>query len=207
MIQWWNDLSLIQQIFGIIAIPSTVVLIIQTILVMIGVGEVEGDADVDFDADVGDAVDGAEASNGFAMISIRGVIAFLAVGGWTGVVLDSTGAHLAITIIIALVAGFLALLAVYLLMRMTGKLQDKGNIALKNAVGKAAKVYIAVPDTGKSGKVTLTLQGRFTECDAVTQSGKTINPGTIVTITGMADANTLIVEERTVEPMNNQKEV
>lgn len=195
MIEWWESLSLIQQIFGLIAIPSTVILIIQTILVMVGVGEVEGDVDVDFDADVADGTHVADSANGFALISVRGIIAFLAVGGWTGIVLESAGAHIAVTLIVSLSAGFLALLAVAWLMRMTSKLQDKGNISLKNAVGKTAKVYIAIPETGKSGKVTLTFQGRYTECDAVTQSGTTLTPGELVIVTGLADANTLIVKK------------
>jgi membrane protein implicated in regulation of membrane protease activity len=199
MIQWWESLSLIQQIFGLIAIPSTVILIIQTILVLVGVGEVEGDVDVDFDTDAADGSDVAESANGFALISVRGIIAFLTVGGWTGIVIDSFGAHIAITLMVSLLAGFLALVAVAWLMHLTSKLQDKGNIALKNAVGKTAKVYIAIPETGKSGKVTLTLQGRFTECDAVTQSGKSLTPGQIVVVTGLVDANTLIVKEAKIK--------
>ncbi len=199
MIEWWESLTLVQQIFGLIAIPSTVILVIQTILVLVGVGEVEGDADVDFDTDVPDGTDTAESANGFALISVRGIIAFLAVGGWTGVVIESAGAHVAVTLILSMVAGFIALFAVAWLMRMTSKLQDKGNISLKNAVGKTAKVYIAIPDTGKSGKVTLTFQGRFTECDAITQSGKTLMPGELVVVTGLADANTLLVQKAPAE--------
>jgi membrane protein implicated in regulation of membrane protease activity len=193
MLDWWKELTYIQQIFGLIAIPSTVILIIQTILVMIGVGEVEGD--VDMDGDAGDISDGAESANGFALFSIRGIIAFLAVGGWTGVVLDSFGAHVVITITVSLLAGAIALVGVALLMRMTAKLQEKGNIVLSNAVGKTAKVYITVPETGITGKVTLTLQGRFTECDAMTKAGKALHPGQLVRVIGTADDNTLIVEE------------
>ncbi len=193
MFDWWKELTFIQQIFGLIAIPSTVILIIQTILVMIGVGEVEGDVDIDGDA--GDISGGAESANGFALFSLRGIIAFLAVGGWTGVVLDSFGAHIAITITVSLLAGAIALIGVALLMKMTARLQEKGNIVLSNAVGKTAKVYITVPETGITGKVTLTLQGRFTECDAMTKAGKALLPGQLVRVIGTADENTLIVEE------------
>lgn len=193
MIQWWESLTLVQQIFGLMAIPATVVLIVQTILVLVGVGEVEGD--LDFDTDSGDFLDGVESSNGFALFSIRGIVAFFAIGGWTGVVTDAVGLHLAVTIIVSVVAGAVALIVVGLLMRATLKLQDKGNIALKNAVGKTAKVYITVPASGKTGKINLTLQGRYTECDAMTKSGKEFRPGQLVAITGMADSNTLIIDE------------
>ena len=36
MIAWWNDLSIVQQVFYLIAIPSTVILLIQTILLLFG---------------------------------------------------------------------------------------------------------------------------------------------------------------------------
>jgi len=111
------------------------------------------------------------------------------------VVLDSFGAHVGVTIAVALLAGAIALVTVAMLMRMTSKLQEKGNIVLSNAVGKTAKVYITVPESGIAGKVTLTLQGRYTECDAMTKSGKTFHPGQLVQVTGTADDNTLIVEE------------
>ena len=38
MIAWWNDLSIVQQVFYLIAIPSTVILLIQTILLLFGFG-------------------------------------------------------------------------------------------------------------------------------------------------------------------------
>jgi len=193
MIQWWESLTLVQQIFSLVAIPATVILIVQTIMVLIGVGEVEGD--LDFDTDSGGFLDGVESSNGLALFSVRGIVAFFAVGGWIGVVMDATGVHLAITLIVSVFAGTISLIGIGLLMRATLKLQDKGNIALKNAVGKTAKVYITVPATGKTGKVNLTLQGRYTECDALTKSGKEFRPGQMVEVTGMADSNTLIVDE------------
>ncbi len=38
MITWWNGLQLIQQIFAVMAIPATLILIIQTILLLLGAG-------------------------------------------------------------------------------------------------------------------------------------------------------------------------
>ena len=53
MIAWWNDLSIVQQVFYLIAIPSTVILLIQTILLLFGFGH-DSEADVDHDVDAGD---------------------------------------------------------------------------------------------------------------------------------------------------------
>ena len=38
MMEWWNALPLIEQVFYIIAIPSTLILLLQTILLLFGVG-------------------------------------------------------------------------------------------------------------------------------------------------------------------------
>lgn len=188
MFDWWESLSILQQVFGYVAIPATIVMIVQTILVIIGIGD--GDADMDVDLADGDVSDGVD---GLALVSIRGIVAFFAVGGWTGIVLGGTGIHIALVILISVVAGALALLTVGVILRSTRKLQDRGNIQLSNAVGKTATVYIAVPENGKSGKVNLTVQGRFSEFDAVTHSGKKLLPGQSVLVTGLENDNTLVV--------------
>lgn len=43
MLQWWESLTGLQQIFGCIAISATVILIIQTILTLLGLGHGAGD--------------------------------------------------------------------------------------------------------------------------------------------------------------------
>ena len=39
MIQWWNSLDTFARVYAFIAIPSTLVLIVQTILLMIGLND------------------------------------------------------------------------------------------------------------------------------------------------------------------------
>ena len=36
MINWWNNLDTVQQVFALIAIPSTLIMVIQTIMLVIG---------------------------------------------------------------------------------------------------------------------------------------------------------------------------
>ena len=38
MIEWWNSMDLVGQIFALIAVPSTLVLVVQTILLLVGIG-------------------------------------------------------------------------------------------------------------------------------------------------------------------------
>ena len=51
MLEWWNGLSLISRVFACIAVPATAVML-QTILLLIGIGG----GDSDFDPDGGDVV-------------------------------------------------------------------------------------------------------------------------------------------------------
>lgn len=46
MIAWWNNMDLVGQIFALIAIPSTLVLLVQTLLVLFG-GESDMDDGID----------------------------------------------------------------------------------------------------------------------------------------------------------------
>ena len=53
-IEWWNGLGTLLQVFYCIAIPATLVLLIQTVMMLIGMGD-DGDVDGIGDGDVGDA--------------------------------------------------------------------------------------------------------------------------------------------------------
>ncbi|MCE5236409.1 MAG: hypothetical protein ABFC62_08355 [Clostridiaceae bacterium] len=222
MAEWWDSLSAVQRVFAYFALPATLVLIIQSVLVLFGMGHDSADAghggvDVghahaDFGhahADVGHAHGGLghahahghedDGSDGFALFSIRGLVAFFSVGGWAGIVLDGAGAGLVLTVLASLAAGFAALYLVALLFRLTAKLQSSGNIELSNAVGKSAKVYIPIPGGERgTGKVTLTLQERFVECDALTRAPQGLKTGEFVRVTAVVNANTLVVEPEIV---------
>jgi len=45
MINWWDSLSMAAQVFALIAIPATLVLVIQTVLMLIGIGIEAADGD------------------------------------------------------------------------------------------------------------------------------------------------------------------
>ncbi|MEA5040172.1 MAG: hypothetical protein VB086_10095 [Clostridiaceae bacterium] len=217
MREWWEALSSLQRIFAFAALPATLVLVIQTVLVIIGLGNDTDTGDstsVDGIGDGPDGIDGIDAAggpdgteemdapddgtadggDGLALFSIRGIVAFLSVGGWTGIVLDGAGLPPILTVTLAISAGTAALYGIALLFREATRLQSAGNQLLSNAVGKTAKVYIRIPAGGKSeGKVTLTFQGRFSECGAVTTSDRDLKPGEFVRVVGMEDEDTLIV--------------
>jgi len=78
-------------------------------------------------------------------------------------------------------------------MRSFLKLESDGSLRIANAIGCAATVYIPIPG-GESapGKVTLTLQNRTVELDAVTR-GEPLPTGADVTIVDVRDDGVLEV--------------
>ena len=54
MVDWWNHLTLTQQVFAVFGIVGTAILILQTVLLLFGLGHdgMDSDADADIDADL-----------------------------------------------------------------------------------------------------------------------------------------------------------
>jgi len=198
---WWNSLGLIGQIMAGAAIPMTVIMLLQLVLMIIGIG-FGGDADTDADdADVEANYDTApsEASNSgntsvFRIFTIRGIVAFFAIGGWAGLAALTAGLHPFWALQVSLFAGVCALLLAAIAIKLALKMQTSGNINIKNAMSKEADVYIRIPSKrSDTGKVTMLLQERFVELDAVTDSDVDLMPNSKVKVVAITDGDCLVV--------------
>lgn len=191
MITWWNELLLIQQIFALIAIPSTFLIILQTVLMLIGIG---GDDAADADADL-DADDIEIPDDGLALFTVRGVSSMLCITGWVAVALLETSLPQGISIAIAILCGVATLIGMAYLMRAVYKLQSSGNIDVENCIGKIGEVYIPIPAAGNgSGKVNLTVQEKFSEFSAITTAGDQLKTGSFVRVVAVGPSGVLVVE-------------
>ena len=218
-IEWWSNLGIVLQIFYCIAIPATLVLLIQTIMMFIGIGDDgdigDGDIDADIDMDTDgidvpdDAPDGVfgedsvsetpDASGlvGLRIFTLRGIIAFFVVFGWVGVVMQEAGIHLAITLSVAAVSGFAMMVALAFLFKAVMKLRSDGNIDNRNAIGTSGKVYLTIPPARSGeGKVQVMLQGAFVERNAVTDEAEAIPTGTEIVVVGVSGQVDLIVKRK-----------
>ena len=203
---WWNELGLIGQIMACAAIPMTVVMLLQLVLMIIGVG-FDGDTDGDtgdVDIDEGGFETNAEtsppdskgdgSSSVFRVFTIRGIVAFFALGGWEGLAALAAGLHPFWAIQISLFAGVCALLLAAIVIRLALRMQASGNLNINNAISQIGDVYIRIP-SGRSnkGKVTLLLQERFVELDAVTDNDTDIMPNSKVEVVAVVDGDCLVV--------------
>ena len=211
MFEWWNSLSIATQIFYCIAIPASLVLLIQTILTFVGIGDnsdIDTDGVEDFasEADTPDGVYGdgdfddvadAEGMDGLRIFTIRGIVAFLVVFGWVGVAMDASGVSLFITLPVAFVCGLAMMLSLAFIFRAIMKLRSDGNTDNRNAVGTAGKVQLTIPParTGE-GKVHVMLQGAYVERNAVTDDDVAIPTGAEIIVVGVSGQTDLVVARK-----------
>ncbi len=207
-IEWWNSLGLASQVFYCIAIPSTLVLLIQTMLMFFGFeNDADGDLDVDLpDTDIDDGIFGDDAITespdlagleSLHIFTVRGIIAFLVIFGWVGVVLLEAGLHLLITLPIAAICGFAMMFIIAYLFRSVMKLRSDGTADNRNAVGAAGKVHLTIPPsrTGE-GKVHVMLQGAYVERNAVTDETESIPTGSEIIVIGLSGQTSLVVKRK-----------
>jgi hypothetical protein len=182
MADWWADLLFMEQIFFAFAIPATIVLVIQTVMLLIGIG---GD-----ETDIGDT----DGDGGLALFSVRGFVTFFTLFGWTGlVILQWTGDEI-LSVIIAFIAGALGMFITAYLFKKMASLAVSGTISLTNAVGKTATVYIRVPALrANRGKVNVVVQEKLIEVDAVTDEDTDLTAGKEVIVVGLTSADTVLV--------------
>lgn len=199
MLEWWNVLNLFQQIMVCIAAPATLLIIIQLILILIGFHTDDSFETGDTDNNIGGMTTDVINNEGFfnigglKILTIRGVLAFLSVGGWLALALAYTLSPL-MSSIIGILAGALISFLIAFAMHSAMKLQSSGNIDYTNAVSHTATVYIRIPPkrTGK-GKINITIQERFTEIDAVSDDEDYIDTGLPVNVISLIDDNTVLV--------------
>lgn len=170
---FWESLGLVGQIYFIIGCVASGLLLIQLILLLIGFS---GDSDVDLgDSDPSDG--------GLGIFTIKGLIAFFAIGSWVALAAFKGGLHWGWTIPIFFFSGALALVGVGFLYKYAYKLTSNGTMSPEQALGKTGEVYLTIPaNNGGAGKLTITIQGKSTEVDCITYDAEPIMTGQIATV-------------------------
>lgn len=170
------------------AVAGGTVLLGQAGLNLFGLG---GDTDVDADVDADD-LDAGDGSVSF--ISVRTLASFMTMFGLVGWLGTERGWGGIKTPLFALFSGASTMLIVAYLMYTFRKLVSSGNVDPQNAVGQTATVYLRIPGNHAGrGKVTVTLQGRSQQFDAVT-AGEALPTGADCRLVGLATEDTFEVE-------------
>lgn len=186
MVAWWQSLTGFGQVMASIAICGSVLLVLQIVLLCFGLG---GGADVDFDVD---APDFGEMFS-LKALTFRGATAFLAVGGWTALLLEGVLPTWAAGVLGA-VAGIATAFLMAWVYSLFKRFETSGNVETEECVGKTALVYIPIPASGAGkGKINITVHGTMLEVDAITREARQLSTNQKVVVVSKVDDTTLEV--------------
>ena len=191
---WWTALPLFEKILWCIAVPSSILTILQVILEIIGAGghnmDFQDGADLDL-SDIPDAHSGL--FQGFHWFSVKGLIIFFTAFSWLSIGLSRSGLPLIFSLMIGTVIGLTCMIFFGWLFLFLARMAESGNLRTENARYQYGRVYLKIPAnrTGK-GKVTVTVQGTSQELFALTD-GDEIPTGAPVLVIDILANDTLLV--------------
>ncbi len=186
---WWQGLLVAEKVYWIIAIPFTAVFIVMMVMTLIGGDFDSGSVDMDVDAEID-----SDHGIGFQYLSIKNLVGFFTLFGWTGIACLAAGRNMVFTIIVSLLAGLLMMTIMSTIVYLMGKLTEEGNLNLKNAIGKTATTYLSIPAERKGmGKIQMKVQG-FRTLDAITDEKEAIKTGAVVEVVDVIDNEILLVK-------------
>jgi len=188
----WGELSLLQQVYWVFAIPSTLIFLFILISTVIG-SDVDADVETDMDAALSDGD-----SIPFQFLSLKNIIGFFTMFAWSGLGFIEAGFSVPLTIALSVFCGILMMFAMATIFYFMSKLTESGNLNLNNAVGKSGEVYLTIPNARSGlGKVQITIQGSLQTLDAMTDDEQPITTGSIVTVLSIIEDQILVVKRYT----------
>lgn len=178
---FFENASALETLFWVIAIGSSVVFIIQAILMFVGFdsdSDFSG-GDTDFDAD------------GMNLVSVKTVACFLIGFGWTGAIFYPHMESKVILSIIAAAVGVTFMFLIAFLLRQVLRLSVDGTFTTGQTVGKVGEVYLRIPGGSEAGKVSVSHCGSVHELLAFSE--EEIETGAKVRIVRAVDGGSVFV--------------
>ncbi len=199
MVEFFKNLTGFEAVLWFIAVPTSIIFLLQTLMIFFGLDHHDGDMSHDFDHDNAQQ----DTGKSFGWFSFKNLINFFVVFAWAGISCIHAEMSHGLSLLIATLSGISMMVIMTLLMRGMKKLSYDGSTKLSNAIGKEAVVYLAVPDHGK-GKISMILGGSLQYLDATSETG-TIARGRTVEVIGIKGDCLLVKRKEEVkQEQNNQ---
>lgn len=187
---WWNAMENAEKLYWLIALPFTAIFLVQLVMTFLG-GDIGIDDSTDHDVTVEH-----DHGIGFQFISIKNLVGFFAIFGWTGVAMLNGGKNVGLTVLISVFAGLTMMVIMASLMYYLGKLTEDSNLDLNNSVGKIGTVYLRIPAKRSGmGKVQIKVQG-FQTLDAITDDDEEIKTGSVIEVVNTVNNEVLLVKKQ-----------
>jgi hypothetical protein len=181
--RWLLQLKGFELILWCIALLFSLLFVLQTIVSFF----IGGNDDIDSFGD-----DGHGDGSGF--FTLRNMVAFFTMFGWTGLAAYKSGIPNAWVVVIAVAAGVLTVYMLYFIMQRASRLRQSGTLQMKNAVSQVGETYLRIPASrGGMGKVQIQVQGRLMELDAMTDDDEDIATGRPIKVVGTLNERILLV--------------
>ena len=184
---WWQALPSFEKIFWGIALLFSLLFLVQAVLSFTGGDGADGGGDAD-------SMIGADDGAGHQFFTIKNMIAFFTIFGWTGIACIKGGMSNLASIGIGVLAGSAVVAIMALIFKGMNKLKQSGTLQIKNTIGLVAETYLFIPaKRGGFGKVHIRVQGSLHELQAITDDEEQIPTGKLVKVAGTVNDSVLLV--------------
>lgn len=186
--EWFFDLSLFEQVYWFSAVAGTTVLSVLLVLTLMGgdLSDMEG-VDASVEGDLG--ID-------FQFLSLKNLVGFFTIFGWSGIACMDAGLSSGITLLISVLCGLLMMLVMATLFYYLSRLQSSGTLKHRNAIGQIGEVYLTIGEKrSRIGKISIVVQGRLWELDAITDEEQPLMRGNIIKVREVTDNGIYLVEK------------
>jgi len=182
--QWWEGLSFVLKVYWGIAVPFTVFFLLQLVLSFMGAETPDDLPDSEIEADHG---------IGFQFFTLKNLVAFFTIFGWTGIAAIHSGTSTGLSIVLAVVAGLVMMGIMASVFYLLMKANADGTMKFNAAVGKIGEVYLTIPARkGGTGKVQINVSGSLRTLDAITDDSLDIPSGKLIKVVSIVE-NMLLV--------------
>ncbi len=187
MTDWFSNLTSFQQIYWIITGVDTLVFLFVLVGAFIGIdGDDIGDVDAEVDSDTG---------AGFHFFTLKNMVAFFTIFGWSGIASIDAGNSKSITILISVACGLLMMSIMAALFYYISKLTSSGTLKMENAMHAIGEIYLTVgANRSKIGKVQIRVQGTLRELEALTDHDTDLTQGNVIKVIEVTSNGLLIIE-------------
>lgn len=183
-------------LYLICAVFGATIMVVQFFLQLLGFGEFDHhDATMELETDSSVDANGLEHGHSefFKLLSLRTIISGTAFFGITGLLGNSIPLAPIFVFLLAGAVGLAAMVVVAWLMSILAGLHSEGNLDVRGAMGRIGTVYLSIPkEKNGQGKVTVSVQERSLEFDAITND-RELTTGESVLVIDVVDDHTLEV--------------
>lgn len=186
----WSELDLMAMVYWMITVPSTLIFIFLLLISIFG-SDVESDVSTGIDHSFADS-DGIP----FQFLSLKNIVGFFTMFGWSGLGFISAGMAPALVILLSFLCGLAMMLAMASLFYFMSKLAETGNMNMRNAIGRTGEVYLTIPGKRAGiGKVQINVQGTLQTLDAITDEPEAISNTSLIQVLDVIDNQMLLVRK------------